>query len=661
MIILMIRSIIVISVLLLSLGAFAQPDPKSGVPNTVLFITSTSSEERAFLMEQAFVSAWATRDPGVAVFNYRFASSSFPPTKRAYALAGEDLAERLSSGALRLIVAQGANSIDLAVPLREKYFPGTPIISFEVSDQTRYWYAKTSRLYQLNTHDYTKENLRLGVRLFPRATQVNILVRTGPDIETYTAILTELQKEYPGLRLAAVMNPTRDSVDVALRSSPKESFVLLLAPGWPNAEGRQLFGMELAASIQDAYGFPVIDYVREFLGGGPVGGFGVTARDYGKAVAELGLGLVLDGVEPGAWISSESLASTFVDHAALLRFGSSSSLIPAGAEIINPPVSIWDRFRNLIQIGITLLLLGMSALVVHLLERRRERKALIKVNEALEQKVADRTVELQVSNEELSAANENLTLMIRRTEAMQDSVLRNAREVTLGRLAAGIAHELNSPLNAIRSANDAVRFVLDPSRESGSPAPSAEDRLAVLGESSGIVAAAVDQVIDAIRAIREYSTESQAARESGEVLLRSSMERALLLFKNRLPNSVILKTEFSDLPKARGDESTFVRLWAHLIQNALQAMIRGGVLLVSIRREGGFAAVSIDDEGEGVSPLVSGSLFEPFVTTRPPAEGMGLGLAYCKRVVEAAGGTISWASKEKGTVFTVRIPLVEEA
>jgi signal transduction histidine kinase len=139
------------------------------------------------------------------------------------------------------------------------------------------------------------------------------------------------------------------------------------------------------------------------------------------------------------------------------------------------------------------------------------------------------------------------------------------------------------------------------------------------------------------------------------------MERALLLFKNRLPIAVILKTDFSDLPKARGDEATFVRLWAHLIQNALQSMSGGGVLLLSIRREGGFAAVSIDDEGDGVSPQVADSLFEPFVTTRPPAEGMGLGLAYCKRVVEAAGGTISWAGKERGTVFTVRIPLVEEA
>jgi signal transduction histidine kinase len=654
------RSIILIPLFLLALGAAAQTEQNPGASNTVLFITSVSSEERAFLMEQSFATVWAARDPGVTVFNYRFAASSFPPTPRAYALAGEDLAERLASRALRLIVAQGDNSIDLAVPFRDKYFPRTPIISFEASDQARRWFSKTGLLYQLNIHDYTKENLRLGYRLFPKAKQANILVRTGPDTATYRAILEELQKEYPSLRLVAVMNPTRESVDAALRSSPKEAFVLVLSPGWMNAEGRQMVGKELIASIEKGYGFPVLLYIREFLGGGLVGGVGVTARDYGKAAAELGLALVLDGKEPEPWISSESLATTFIDHAALLRFGSSASLIPEGAEIVNPPVSVWDRYRNLIQIGITLLLLAISALVVHLLERRRERKELVKANEALERKVDERTRELQTSNEELSAVNESLTLMIRRTEAMQESVLRNAREVTLGRLAAGIAHELNSPLNAIRSANDAVRFVLDPSSERANPAPSTEDRQSVLRESSEIIAAAVDQVIDAIRAVREYATESLAARDSGEFFLRASMERALLLFRNRLPSSVLLRTEFSDLPKVRGDEGAFVRLWAHLIQNALQAMSGGGVLLVSIRREGAFAAVSIDDEGEGLSPIVAYSLFEPFVTTRPPAEGMGLGLAYCKKIAESAGGTISCVSKDRGTVFTVRLPLIEE-
>jgi signal transduction histidine kinase len=646
--------------LFLSLGAFAQPGPKAGGPNTVLFITSVSSEERAFLMQQAFASAWTARDPGVNIFNFRFSAYSFPPSERAYALTGEDLAERLASRSLRLIVAQGDNSIDLAVSLRDKHFPGTPIIGFEATDKMRFFYEKTELLYQLNIHDYTKENLRFAYRIFPKAKQAYLLVRTGPDITSYQSIVEKLQGEYPNLRLTAVMNPTQASVDDVLRSSPEDAFVIILTPGWANAEGRQLVGKELIGFVEDTYGLPAISFIREFLGDGLVGGVGVTARNYGSTVAEMGLALVLDGKVPEAWISSEGLASSFVDHDALLRFGSSANLIPAETEVINPPVSVWVSYRNLIQIGITLLLLAISCLVFYLLWRRKERISLVKANEALERKVEERTKELQVVNEELSAANGNLTLMIRRSEAMQDSVLRNAREVTLGRLAAGIAHELNSPLNAIRSANDAIRFVLDPSREPQSPAPSDQDRLAVLDESSEIVASAVDQVIETIRTVREYATESLTVGESGEVPLRSSVERALFLFKNRLPSSVVLKTDFSDVPKVRGNEAAFIRLWAHLLQNAIQAMSGGGMLSVSIRREGGFAVVSIDDEGEGVSPQVADNLFEPFVTTRPPAEGMGLGLAYCKRIAESAGGTISCAAKGKGTVFIVRIPVAEE-
>ena len=75
------------------------------------------------------------------------------------------------------------------------------------------------------------------------------------------------------------------------------------------------------------------------------------------------------------------------------------------------------------------------------------------------------------------------------------------------------------------------------------------------------------------------------------------------------------------------------------------------------RREGGSAVVSVGDEGEGIHPSIAHRMFEPFVTTREKAEGMGLGLAFCKKAIESAGGEIAFEGKERGTVFHVRIPL----
>jgi C4-dicarboxylate-specific signal transduction histidine kinase len=97
----------------------------------------------------------------------------------------------------------------------------------------------------------------------------------------------------------------------------------------------------------------------------------------------------------------------------------------------------------------------------------------------------------------------------------------------------------------------------------------------------------------------------------------------------------------------------------HLIQNALEAMPHGGTLSVSLVREDGFAVVSFADEGTGVDPSIAGDLFTPFVTTKPPAEGMGLGLAYCRKAIEALCGSISFSARDRGTVFAVRLPIDE--
>ncbi len=728
-------------VALMVFAACAKAVAAQAVPSTVLFISSVSSEERAYLMEQSFATRWQARDPGAAVFNYRFSAYSFPPSKKSIALVEAELGERLRGRSLRLIVAQGDPSIDLAISLRATYFPGLPIVSFEATDQARTKYRDQSLLYQYNSHDYTAEILRLGQRLFPKAPSAIVVVNTGADFATYLSLVSELQPDYPELRIVPVINPNRTSIDEALRAAPKGSFIILLSPGWANADGRRLMGKELIDSLVSAYGLPLFSFIREFAGSGSVGGVGVTASDYGRAVADLGLSLVLDGKEPESWIASKSLATTFVDYQALLRFGVSPNLVPKGAEFINPPVSLWVRYRILIAAVIVLLLLTISVLVTFLLLRIRERKLLVTANETLEVKVAERTEELQASNEELEASNQNLTVMIRRNEAMQESLLRHAREVTLGRLTAGLAHEFNTPLNAIGSASQSIRMVLSDadggiaerllslddeqgrlfrryvkqaieesrldsiSGDGGSsrleerlaaqgsddaaaiaddlsevglsglegeelhelarahsrPVVQALYRVSVFERSTRIIDSAVERIVEVLETVHEYITGLRADAHEGKVRLIDSMDRALLLFKNRLPANIFLETSFQDAPPIRGNAAALVRLWTQLIQNALQAMDSGGRLRVSIGREEDCAVVAVDDEGEGIPPEIADSIFDPFVTTKPLAEGMGMGLAYCKKVVESMGGTISHSAKAKGTVFTVRLPIVEEA
>ncbi len=104
------------------------------------------------------------------------------------------------------------------------------------------------------------------------------------------------------------------------------------------------------------------------------------------------------------------------------------------------------------------------------------------------------------------------------------------------------------------------------------------------------------------------------------------------------------------------DVSKFRRVMNNLVRNAVEAMPKGGDLRVDAYLRSGEILVEVMNSGEGISEEVLRGLFTPFFTTK--AGGLGLGLIYCKRAVEAHGGTITVKSQVgEGTTFTVRLPL----
>jgi signal transduction histidine kinase len=732
---------------LLLLGAaaeFGHAGPKAGAE--ILFISSANSLERNYLMSQAFLKAWHARDPGATLFPLIFPAFSYPPTEKDYELTRETMAERLKDRKPSLIVAQGIPSLQLAVSLRDARFPAASILAFEINESVRSLYAGAASLYILESTDYIQANVALALRLMPRAKRVILLLHAGSARDFYLAYMEEMKRTFPGVEFATLFDPSPSSSDATLRSAGKDSVIVNFSPGWVDSRGRYIFSKELAGFLSDTYGLPVFEFLREDAGSGLVGGVGVSAPTWGRAAADMGLALLLDGKAPAYWNSSSGLARAFVDHDALLRFGSSLRLAPEGAEIINLPPSSWIRYRIAFQSGIVLMMLALFALAARLYYRRRERGLLMRANEGLEREVSIKTAELRASNEELGVSNGNLVAAMRRMEGMQESVLRSAKEITLGRLAAGIANELNSPLSATRSANAVVRslardeagglpglllamddsqrslfgryaprVVARPARSrpgSGSlrtgrarrlelerrlernrcpnPASVAADleeaglldldeegaaefsrdgagsvaqalyELGLIDESTRIIDDAVDRAVVAIEAVREYNDETDPKGAEDEVSLPGTIERALSFFKDRIPASISVRTDFQETPPARGSEALFVRMWIHLIQNALQSMAGGGTLAISLRRDGGYALVVVDDEGAGIPREISERIFEPFFTTKPLAEGMGLGLAYCKRIVDSLRGSIGFAGKAtKGTAFSIRLPLFE--
>jgi signal transduction histidine kinase len=138
-----------------------------------------------------------------------------------------------------------------------------------------------------------------------------------------------------------------------------------------------------------------------------------------------------------------------------------------------------------------------------------------------------------------------------------------------------------------------------------------------------------------------------------EVSLQKMISESLIMAN--IPGTVNVVSDQISTASFLGDVNKLTRIFVNLIKNAIDAMPNGGTLTITGRQEDGKVRVDFSDTGMGISDDVLPKLFAPLFTTK--AQGMGFGLAICKRIVEAHGGTITVKTAiGKGTTFTITIP-----
>lgn len=236
----------------------------------------------------------------------------------------------------------------------------------------------------------------------------------------------------------------------------------------------------------------------------------------------------------------------------------------------------------------------------------------------------DRTRELRIKNVELGEAVDERTQKLMKAEMA----------AAVGKIASMVGHDLRNPLQSIRNA--AFLAKQTPER--------AEEMLEIIEDS--VVHAS--NILDDLRDITLV-----AKPEANSVNVRSFLKHVIQT--RDIPDTVNVVFEIDeDVTEVSMDQTMMRRVFDNLIKNALEAMPRGGELKVRAYKMGGDVAFEVRDTGTGIPEEVRRNLFEPFVTTKDG--GMGLGLAYCKRAVEAHGGNITSSTSGDGSSFTIRIP-----
>ena len=238
---------------------------------------------------------------------------------------------------------------------------------------------------------------------------------------------------------------------------------------------------------------------------------------------------------------------------------------------------------------------------------------------------------------------ENETLLREKKDIKEERVFLE-KFVSLGKLAGGIVHEINNPLDAVmRYTNMMIERDLDPS---------------VAQEYLNEIKIGLTRIMRITRSLLEFSQQLSDNRREEHVDINEVIEEALSLFRHTtFLGAIKIEKDYAQALPVIADKG-LCRIFTNLIKNAFDAMNEGGVLKISTFLENHCLVVSFKDTGCGISDDVKEKIFTPFFTTKPIGQGIGLGLPICFEVVQRYGGHIDVESSvNEGTCFKLRLPI----
>jgi len=274
----------------------------------------------------------------------------------------------------------------------------------------------------------------------------------------------------------------------------------------------------------------------------------------------------------------------------------------------------------------------------------------------IEEKLKEVNSELSRREEALRTALSDATKTQQALESAQLQIVQTEKMESVGRLAAGVAHEVKNPLAIIQSGIDYL----------GEGAEGDSVRHSVLTEMEHAVTRA-DRIIGGLLDFSMPRTLEPTFED-----LNAVIDQALLLVKHELDRSRIgvARAMTPDLPSVWIDERKMEQVFLNVFLNAIQAMPHGGTLSVKtwvrpsaeaglpvgsrsskvVRQMGRAVVAEVDDTGTGIPENLLRKVFEPFFTTKPTKKGTGLGLTVAKAIVEMHGGMISLSNRARGGV-----------
>lgn len=496
-----------------------------------------------------------------------------------------------------------------------------------------------------------RETLEQMFLLFPDASEFYVIGDKTPSSKANHKDLKRLHKKYFSHKEChdiSLMDLSFQEYIEKLETIPENTPVLLLS-AYRDRLGKTNDFNECMLKLNTHLRAPVFSLWRHGMGEGVLGGKIISHYEQGKNAALKAL-KILRGASVGTIpLLSESPNVFMFDYHKLREFNLSKKSLPKDAVILNLPNNFYQKNKRFIHIALVVFLVLLTMLFVLSINIVKRKSAEVKLKEHqndLEKLIQEKTKNLELANRDLKHINSELSTTLRDLKQAQSKLVETEKMASLGVLTAGIAHEINNPLNYIKGAALALKTACD----STSKNP-------MIVKMLGMIETGVDRATQIVKGLNQFSRNSEELNEKCSI--HGIINNSLAMLKYKLKQHIEVKKLFSDEDLIiTGNVGKLHQVLVNILTNAIDAIEKEGVVEITTKKQENYVFVTIQDSGCGIEKEVLSEIIEPFYTTKPPGKGTGLGMSIVYSIIKEHKGELEINSiLGQGTSITLKLPI----
>ena len=307
------------------------------------------------------------------------------------------------------------------------------------------------------------------------------------------------------------------------------------------------------------------------------------------------------------------------------------------------------RSQRLIQIGAVIFILVILFTLINVLRNLNIKKKLNFSLKNQSDELATLNEELQSAIEELITQREELEKVLEDLKNTQAQLIKSEKMASLGVLSAGIAHEINNPLNFIKTGILGIEEYVHKNLKEHS------ERLKPMTEG---IHSGVDRAADIVSSMKHYSRKENDKQISCDI--HSIINHCLIILQNQFKHKVELHKNYTTHQyNVNCNEGKLHQAILNILDNAGQSIEKNGIISITTEVESKYFTISIRDNGCGIKEEDLDKITDPFFSTKEPGKGTGLGLSITQNIIEEHKGKLVFNSEyQKGTEVIVSLPLI---